>query len=206
MINNADSIPGAGMPMPPLVWRERVVLCPNCWQKVSLEDDLCPNCGGKFEQHPEIREKRREMKAKVRRDIGSALALIAVTFSSSILITSLLLNKLHQWVQPINRDPLPYIAVMIFGAIGAAFVYRLDVRAKSNGRRLTQLQRIAPQVLLSISVIGIMLFLFADQVDSFLTSASTIIALVMLGTMLLGIAALAKASRTERRKRERMLG
>jgi hypothetical protein len=66
---------------------------------VSIEDDLCQNCGEKFQEHPEIRAKKREMHAEIKRGAGSIISVVTIVISLSLLITILMLDNLHRWIR-----------------------------------------------------------------------------------------------------------
>jgi hypothetical protein len=96
----------------------------------SLEDEICPICGKEIQEHPEIRGERREALAQIKRDAGAAITIAVVIISTSLLIVTLMLDLLHQWIKPIEQDGARYLGAMIFDFVFALGLYIHN----SNGR------------------------------------------------------------------------
>jgi len=194
------------MHMPPLVWRERVVYCPICWMTVSLEDKFCPMCGTGFREHPEVIEKKREAFAQIRRDVGAVIAIAAVTFSVSLLIVTLMLDSLHQWIRPIGQDGIPYLAVMILGLIFALRLYIRNTKGKSEWITIPRLKKLAPYAILMMVCIGAVLLAFAGEVDGLLDSSANQLPPILVMISVSGMILLAVSINDPRRRRDRYLG
>ena len=205
-VNNSPDLIPEGCVLPPLVWRERVVLCPNCWTMVSLEDNLCRNCGEKFQEHPEIRAKKWEMHAEIKRGAGNIISIVTIVISLFLLITILMLDNLHKWIMPIEQNELPYLTIMISGVLIALGLFIRNEKTRVSLERLSDPRRLAPYAILTISCIGVTLILFAGEVDRFLTLSASGLLLALTIACALGMILLVISKSTRHRKKERFMG
>jgi len=194
------------MHMPPLVWRERVVYCPSCWMTVSLEDEFCPICGTGFREHPEVRERKREALAQIRRDVGAVIAIATVILSVSLLIVTLMLDSLHQWIRPIGQDGIPYLAMMTFGLIFALRLYIRNTKGKRESMMIPSLKKLAPYAILVMVCIGAVLLAFAGEVDRLLDSSAYYLLPILAMISVTGMILLAFSINDPRRRRDGYLG
>jgi hypothetical protein len=196
------SFPG-GCTLPPLVWRERVVLCPGCWMMVSLDDRRCPACGKKFEEHPDIRTRRHEAREKTKRDAVRITAIIVIALSTSLLMVTILLNYLHTWVRPIEQDKLLYLLPAAAGVFIAIWLLIRNSQKKRSWEGVSRAGILAPFAVLGISTFGLIVFAFAGHVDRLLTSASTIAPGIFTGVLIIGLTLFTISKSSSRNKNDR---
>ena len=192
--------------MPPLVWRERIVLCPNCWTKVSIEDSICQTCGEKFQEHPEKREKKRQMLLRIGRDVGNIAAIVTLTLSISLLMITLTLDDLHKWIRPIQQDALPYLALIISGLLIALGLFVRNARSREVWGGQPRSRKLVPYVIMTASGIGLIFLLFAGDVDRILTHEAATFIPMFAVIALIGTALLIASNERPRRKKDGYLG
>ena len=159
---------------------------------VSIEDNLCSTCGKRFLEHPEIRAKKRETRAEIKRDVSSIVAIVIVILSLSFLIITLMLDDLHRWIKPIEQDGFFYLVLMASCLIVALALFTWNMKIRRPWETPSRTRKLAPYVILAISSIGIIMVLFADKVDRFLDSSASslppeLIGVFVIGTVLLAI-------------------
>ena len=170
-----------------------------------MEDDLCRNCGERFQEHPEIRAKKREMHAEIKRGAGNIVSIVTIVISMFLLITILMLDNLHRWIMPIERNGLPYLAIMILGVLIALglFIRNMKSRASLNPSNPRILM---PYAIFAFSGIGMTLILFAGEVDRFLTLSASVLLPTFTIACALGVILLAISKSSRHRKKERFMG
>jgi hypothetical protein len=173
---------------------------------VSIEDNLCRNCGEEFREHPEIRAKKREMHAKIKRDAGNIISIVTIVISLFLLITILMLDNLHRWIMPIEQNEIPYLAIMIAGVLTALGLFIRNMKAGVPWERTSNSRMLAPYAILTISCIGMALILFAGEVDRFLTLSASGLLPALTIACALGIILLAISKSARHRKKEKFMG
>jgi len=173
---------------------------------VSIEDNLCRNCGERFQEHPEIREKKREMRAEIKRSAGNTISIVTIVISLSLLITILMLDNLHRWVMPIEQNELPYLAVMISGILMALWLLIRNTKAKASWGRPSNPRPFVPYAILTISCIGMILILFAGEVDRLLTLSASGLLPALTIAFALSMALLVISKSTLHRKKDKFMG
>ena len=170
-----------------------------------MEDDLCRNCGERFQEHPEIRAKKREMHAEIKRGAGNIVSIVTIVISMFLLITILMLDNLHRWIMPIERNGLPYLAIMILGVLIALglFIRNMKSRASLNPSNPRILM---PYAIFAFSGIGMTLILFAGEVDRFLTLSASVLLPTLTIACALGVILLAISKSSRHKKKERFTG
>lgn len=170
-----------------------------------MEDDLCRNCGERFQEHPEIRAKKREISAEIKRGAGNIISIVTIVSSMFLLITILMLDNLHRWIMPIERNELPYLAIMILGVL---FALGLFIRNMKSGMSLnpSNPRMLVPYAIFAFSCIGITLILFAGEVDRFLTLSASVLLPALTIACALGLILLAISKSRRHRKKERFMG
>lgn len=189
--------------MSPLIWRERIVLCPNCWTKVSIEDSICQTCGEKFLEHPEIRTKKREMYAEIKRDATIVISIVTIAISLALLIITLMLDNLHRWILPIEQDGPAYLLPLTLGILLALGLIIRNMKIRAPLKKSSKLREITTYTILSISCIGMTLILFAEEVDRFLTLSASSLLPTLAATCVLGVILLASSRGAFDRNKER---
>jgi len=159
---------------------------------VSIEDNLCSTCGERFLEHPEIRAKKQETRAEIKRDAGSIVAIVIVILSLSLLTITLMLDDLHRWIRPIEQDGFFYIVLMASCLLVALALFTRNMKTGRSWEKPSRTRKLVPYVILAISGIGMILVLFADEVDRFLDSSASslppeLIGVFVIGTVLLAI-------------------
>jgi len=173
---------------------------------VSLEDNLCRNCGEKFQEHPEIRAKKWEMHAEIKRGAGNIISTVTIVISLFLLITILMLDNLHKWIMPIEQNMLPYLIMMITGVLMALGLFIRNMRTKTSWEKPSNTRMLAPYVILIISCVGMTLILFAGEVDRFLTLSASGILPALTIAFVLGMILLAISKSAHYRKKEKFMG
>jgi hypothetical protein len=158
---------------------------------VSIEDNLCSNCGKKFLEHPEILAKKREKRAEIKRDVGSIVAIVTVILSLSLLIIMLMLDDLHRWIRPIEQDGGLYLVFMTSCLLFSFVLFARNMRAGRSWGTPSRTRNLMPYVILSISSIGIILVLLAEEVDRFLYSSASSLLPAIVGAFIIGTSGLA---------------
>ena len=170
---------------------------------VSIEDDICQNCGERFREHPEIRAKKREMHADIKRDAINLISIMTIVISLFLLFIVLMLDNLHRWIRPIEQDSILYLGLATSGMIVALWLFVRNMRVKEVWGIPSRKGRLIPFVIAALSSIGTILLLFADEVDRFLdTSASSLLPLLMM-TFALGLVLLMISRGSSSGKKER---
>ena len=169
---------------------------------VSIEDNLCSNCGERFLEHPEIRAKKREMHSEIKRDVSSIVGIVTVILSLSLLIITLVLDDLHRWIRPIEQDGGLYLILMISCLLVALVLFTRNMKIESSWEMPSRTQKLVPYVILAISSIGIIMVLFAEEVDRFLSSSASSRLPALVGAFVIGLALLAISKGRPSRKRD----
>jgi phosphoglycerol transferase MdoB-like AlkP superfamily enzyme len=168
---------------------------------VSIEDNLCRNCGEKFQEHPETRVKKCGMHAEIKRGAGNIISIVTITTSLFLLITILTLDNLHRWIMPIEQNEFPYLIVMIAGIMIALGLFFRNMKIKMSLEKTSNPRTIAPFAILAISCIGMTLILFAGEVDRFLTLSASGLLPALTIACTLGLILLVISNSNRQRKR-----
>lgn len=148
-----------------------------------------------------MREKKRQMLFRISRDTGNIAAIVTLTLSISLLTVTLTLDELHKWIRPIQQDALPYLVLLISGLLIALGLFVRNVKSSEAWDKPSRSRRLLPYEIMTASGIGLILLLFAGEVDGILTSkAATLIpmfAVAALIGMALLIASQGKLSQEE---------
>jgi len=171
---------------------------------VSIEDNLCRNCGEKFQEHPEIRAKKREMRAEIKRGAGNIISIVTIIISLFLLIIILMLDDLHRWVMPIEQNEVPYLVLMILGVLMALGLFIRNMKTKVPLEKPSNPRILVPYAILAFSGIGMILILFAGEVDRFLTLSASDLLPTLTIACTLGVILLAISKRTRHRKKEKL--
>jgi hypothetical protein len=169
---------------------------------VSIEDNLCSNCGERFLEHPEIRAKKREMHAEIKRDVGSIVGIVTVILSLSLLIITLMLDNLHRWIRPIEQDGGFYLILMTSCLLVALVLFIRNMKIERGWGVPSRTRKLVPYVILAISGIGTIMVLFAEEIDRFLSSSTSSRLPILVGAFVIGIALLAISKGHPSRKRD----
>ena len=173
---------------------------------VSIEDNLCRNCGKKFLEHPEIRVKKHEMNAEIRRGVGNVISIVIIFISLFLLVTMLMLDDLHRWIMPIEQNELPYLTIMVSGILIALGLLIWNMKTKAPLEKPSNAMIIAPLAILTISCIGMTLILFAGEVDRFLTLSASGLLPALTIACALGVILLAISKSSRYKKKEKFMG
>jgi len=167
--------------------RDRIVLCPSCFSEIDLEVSYCPHCRAEFEKYEEEAGEQYMTWRERHRDVLRIVSIAAVVFSISFALISLFINNLHNWIQPVSSTQAAYIVGIIAGIIVAAGAYELNEIGKTQRERISQNMRIAPYALIAISIIAFAIVIWANAIDSVLSSTSLLVYGLLACVFLLGI-------------------
>jgi hypothetical protein len=170
---------------------------------VSLEDNLCRNCGEKFQEHPEIRAKKWEMHAEIKRNAGEIISIVTIVVSLVLLIITLMLDNLHRWIMPIEQDGGVYLIPMILGILLALGLIIRNMKIRVPLKESSTARMITPYAILTISCIGMTLILFAGEVDRFLTLSESSLLPALAAACVFGVILLAISKGLYHRNKKR---
>lgn len=153
--------------MPPLVWREKVIICPVCLSIVKLEDYICPFCHAEFEM-PLSRRVVRARNATMKEAIWLATVVSTSFLSALFLIVAMFLSDLHRFVPSVHENVVPYSAVLSAILLVSAYFLLINKRRERAGTELSRLSHTLPLVTILISGVLLILVQMAREIDRML--------------------------------------
>ncbi|HDP96231.1 MAG TPA: hypothetical protein ENN25_00855 [Euryarchaeota archaeon] len=176
------------------------MLCPSCWGEVDLDILLCPHCGAEFEVFSDASISSRRENGSGNEGLLRIVAIIAISVSVAFLAVTSLIELLHNIVPPLSSNLSILIALALCGILISALLYGINLRAGVRSDGISINRRLAPYVILSLSVFCSTLFVMAETVDSILTRSAVIANIVFMVFLLVGIGLyLRPSSGSERR-------
>ncbi|MEM4262230.1 MAG: hypothetical protein QXY98_00655 [Thermoplasmata archaeon] len=170
--------------MPPLVWREKIWICPACLGTVGPDDSVCPSCGAEFES-PLGRRIMRSREASNREALWLAMVVSTSVLSVLFLAVALFLSDLHRFVPPIHENALSYSAVLVALILASFYFISSNARKERAGRKISRLARAAPLAAILICCASLTFVAFAKEVDRMLATGFPYILLI--GIVLLAV-------------------
>jgi len=153
--------------MPPLVWREKIWVCPACFGTVHPDDSICPLCGAQFET-PLDRRVMRGRKVSTREAISLATAVSTSILSALFLLVALFLSDLHAWVPPVHENALSYAAFLITLILVSIYFVSKNRKKERAGHEISRFARVTPFAIILICSASLILVAFAKEVDRML--------------------------------------
>ena len=153
--------------MPPLIWREKVIICPVCLSILKPEDSVCPFCHAEFEM-PLSKKVVRVRNATMKEAIWLASVVSTSFLSALFLIVAVFLSDLHRFVPPVHENVIPYLAVLSAILLASACFILINRKKEKAGIELSRLSRAMPLTAVLISGILLILVSMAREIDRIL--------------------------------------
>lgn len=153
--------------MPPLVWREKITICPVCLGIVKPMDSICPFCNAEFEM-PLNKKVMHVRNATMKEAIWLATVVSTSFLSALFLIVALFLSDMHRFVPPVHENVVPYSAVLSAILLVSAFFLVINKRREREGTELSRLSLTMPIVTILISGVLLIFVQMAREIDRML--------------------------------------
>lgn len=172
--------------MPPLVWREKVAICPACMGIVRPEDSACPFCKAEFET-PLSRNVIRAREASTREALWLAAVVSTSVLSVLFLAVAIFLSELHRFVPPVHENAVLYSAILSAIMLASVCFLSINRRRERAGIALSHASRTLPFAMTLISSVLLVMVAFAREIDRMLAEEPhyILIAIAFLFTVLI---------------------
>jgi hypothetical protein len=153
--------------MPPLVWREKIWVCPACLSIVGPDDSVCPFCGAEFET-PVDRRVMRGRRVSTKEAIIQAIAVSTSILAGLFLLVALFLSDLHTWVPPVHENAPSYAAFLIMLILVSTYFELKNRNRIRAGHEIPRVAHVTPLAMIIICSTSLILIAFAREVDRML--------------------------------------
>ena len=167
---------------------------------VDLDILMCPHCGAEFEAISDTSILSRQTSKSRNEELYRIVAMVAIFLSVTFLAITSFIEFLHDVIPSLTSNLSIYIALALAGILVSSLLYGLNLRAASRSDRISINRRLAPYVMLSLSVFCSAVFVLAETVDYILTRSAVIANMVFMFILLIGIGLFLRPSRSSGRR------